>query len=104
MVQDVGGVDEVGIEMVAPAEGAAGRGVHGELRRAGDGIAAGVAPLAGNGGSIGGRIQVKSRGSLIWIEPEIIGPDAAGDAGAVYRGEKSRGERAARAEGELRDE
>ncbi len=105
MVESVAGVDaEVGVQAVSPAKGAARGGIHGELLGSGDGVAAGVAPLARARGGVGERIQMQACGRVIRIEAGVVGANAARRAGAADRAREGRRQRESGAEIDLRGE
>jgi len=76
VIQDISGVKaEVKVQAVFQAESAAETGIHGELRRSGDGIASGGAPLTSDGRGVGQGAEI---GTAV-----VIGSNDVGVAGAV---------------------
>ena len=83
---------------LADAEHAAERRVETELRRSGDGIAPGVAPLSGGRKREGREVERLPGRRVVHRQAGGIGAQAAGDAGAGGGGADAADDRASAAE------
>src|SRR6185437_9798600 len=102
VIEHVGGINaQVAGHMRGQVEAALQGGIHGELARTLDRVAAGGSPLPGDGRGEGGGIDEQPGRGGVRICAGGIGPHA-GEAGAGHGDERGRSQRQAAAGGELR--